>query len=215
MKRMIISKKWIIISIGIFICLCFIVVNSGLVKKIDSSDHLEEINQVYVPQKNTQQGMSASLSKVYENVQDLQNDAYAVVLGDVIKSDEDIFYNDLVHISVSDVKVLECYTGNINEGEIISIEETGCRDEAGDISIDGVPLLKENVKVLLFLTEPDNTIQKDKDGYGIIGVYQGKFFLDNDDNVYQSAFYSEYSQPITGMKTSMSFNEMKSELGVR
>ena len=61
---------------------------------------------------------------------------------------------------------------------MLTIEEAGKRMNESEISIAGVPLLKEKMKVLLFLTEPSDVIQG-FDAYGVVDCVTGKFFYDN------------------------------------
>ena len=163
----------------------------------------------YIPEKNHLLGMEASSMKEYDTLEELKEDAHAIVLADVIQSKEIISYHDLVDIAISNVEIVESYKGEYNPGDVLSIEETGTWGDDGDFSIDGVPLLREHMRALLFLTEPDNTIQGDKEGYGIIGVYQGKFFVDGDNIAHQSAEFSDYADPIKGMKIQTPLDQLE------
>lgn len=198
--------------IAICLCIAFLCIIFTQQKLFDKETNVSISSaEILLPEKNTQAGLEASLSKSYNNIQDLKNDSYAIVLGDVLLSDKSIRYNDHVDLAISDVKIIECYSGNMNPGDIISIEETGVRDDQGDISIDGVPLLKKNMRVLLFLTEPSNIVQGDQMGYGIVGVYQGKFFVDQNDQIYSSSLYSDHAVSLIQWNDGDSIEKFKKE----
>ena len=198
--------------IAICLCIAFLCIIFTQQKLFDKETNVSISSaEILLPEKNTQAGLEASLSKSYNNIQDLKNDSYAIVLGDVLLSDKSVRYNDHVDLAISDVKIIECYSGNMNPGDIISIEETGVRDDQGDISIDGVPLLKKNMRVLLFLTEPNNVVQGDQMGYGIVGVYQGKFFVDQNDQIYSSSLYSDHAVSLIQWNDGDSIEKFKKE----
>ena len=207
-------KNKIIPIILVTILICVAVLSLLFLRQIYENDFNKSPsemtgNDIFIPDINTQQGLEASFLKSYNNIKDLQNDAYAIVTGDVIKSDEDVRYNDHIDIAISEVRIIDCYLGGLQTGDVISIEETGVRNDKGDISIDGVPLLKEHMRVLLFLTEPSDVVQQTRSGYGILGSYQGKFFIDKNDFVYASTDFSDQVTPLFELGNALSLSEFE------
>lgn len=148
--------------------------------------------------------------KGYTNIWSLYDDAYEVVLADVIQTEDNILYDDIINIAPSIVQVIKGYKGKLENRQKICIEETGIRQEDGDLAIDGVPLLGENMRVLLFLTEPSNAVQKTREGYGILGVYQGKYFVDQGNTLYASADFSDNARTmITLPEENMTWGDLE------
>lgn len=176
----------------------------------------EAVNKVYFPTDSiTYNNIHATISSEYtpDNFEDLYELAHSVVIGTVTKSDESITKEDSgLVISLADVLVSEVYKGPVNVGDTVSIEETGERTDTVDVSIGGVPLLRKDMKVLLFLTEPSNVIQGDKDGYGIIGCYYGKMILNEQDTVHPASYFSSNAEIISDFSTPTSVNNVISKL---
>ena len=99
-----------------------------------------------------------------------------------------------MNIAPSEVTIRESYLGRLKKGDTVCIEETGIRQPGGDLAVDGVPLLGENMRVLLFLTEPSGEVQGTKEGYGILGVYQGKLFIDKSGGIHSGVEYSDQAR---------------------
>ena len=132
--------------------------------------------------------------KSYQSIQQMCGEAYDIVIADVIRTNENIFYNGHVNIAPSEVTIRESYLGRLKKGDTVCIEETGIRQPGGDLAVDGVPLLGENMRVLLFLTEPSGEVQGTKEGYGILGVYQGKLFIDKSGGIHSGVEYSDQAR---------------------
>ena len=156
-----------------------------------SSDIFKTEKTIILPEKNGTGSIQSSSMKGYTNIWSLYDDAYEVVLADVIQTEDNILYDDIINIAPTIVQVIKGYKGLLENGQKICIEETGKRQADGDLAIDGVPLLGENMRVLLFLTEPSNAVQKTREGYGILGVFQGKYFVDQSNILHASADFSD------------------------
>jgi len=119
-----------------------------------------------------------------DNLAELYTKSHAIVIAKVIDS-YDVNYNNRLDFTCSDIKVEKVLKGSLQANQTINIEELGIRHEEYETSIAGVPLLKENMKVLLFLTEPSDVIQG-FDAYGVVDCVTGKFFYDNNKTIHPS-----------------------------
>ena len=175
-----------------------------------SSDIFKTEKTIVLPEKYGTGSIQSSSMKGYTNIWSLYDDAYEVVLADVIQTEDNILYDDIINIAPSIVQVIKGYKGKLENRQKICIEETGIRQEDGDLAIDGVPLLGENMRVLLFLTEPSNAVQKTREGYGILGVYQGKYFVDQGNTLYASADFSDNARTmITLPEENMTWGDLE------
>ena len=121
--------------------------------------------------------------RAYSDLSQLYEESYAIVTATVTSADKQIKYNNIIDIAASSVRIDKVIKGKFNVGETIEIEETGKRNGDSDISIAGTPLLRKNMKVMLFLTEPSSQNQGIP-AYGIKGCFYGKFFFDSNNNIH-------------------------------
>lgn len=172
-------------------------------KDQESQNNFENDDGLYFPSKSAKNMNIDATMKAWNDTDQLYKEAYAIIVGTVTQADKQILYNNIDHVAASSVKVEKVIKGDIKEGDTIEIEETGVRMEYGDISIDGTPLLRKNMKVLLFLTETDDQVQGIP-AYGIRGCYFGKFFYDENDVVYPATYFAtenviplkDFSEPV-------------------
>ena len=156
-------------------------------------------SDIILPADNSTQNLGSGSMRGFASVRALYDDAYDVVIADVMNADGAVSADIAgVDIALSEVKILQSYKGKLEAGQRICIEEAGIRKVDGDLAIDAVPLLGSRMRVLLFLTNPSNAIQKTVEGYGILGVYQGKYFLDGNDQVYAAAGFSDWAVGVPG-----------------
>ena len=169
---------------------------------------------IILPESGLTQALGYGSMRGYASVQALYEAACDVVIADVVNTDGAASSAAAgVDIALSDVMILHSYKGKLEVGQTICIEETGIRRADGEYSIDAVPLLGRQNRVLLFLTEPSNAIQQTVEGYGILGVYQGKFFVDGNDRVYAAAGFSDQAAGVPGCPDSQTLQEFEKLLG--
>lgn len=128
----------------------------------------------YFPQKNnSKSSIEASWPTGYHNITDLYKGADEIIIADVVGSGESI--NDKsVDFTRTNVKVVKSLKNVLKEGQIVPITETGTViGESNDLSIDGVPLLRQNMKVILFIKIRQNNT------YIILNDYAGKYFINS------------------------------------
>ena len=94
----------------------------------------------------------------------------------------------------------------------MSVYETGWRYEDHDYSIGGEPILRKDMRVVLFLT---GVYEGDR---SVCGSYQGKIFLDENETAYPFSYYTagqdEGGGPFTDMTEPMALSELRNLLGV-
>lgn len=161
-------------------------------------------NNIYYPNPSVKNlTMDAEFSHMHENLQDLYNDSSLIIIGDVIDEgeiDPQYFYSAVS----ADVRINKIIKGDKNTGDIITIAEAGERDiEPGkDWSVAGVPLLKKNMRVLLFLKE-SYPIGENKTAYLVNTGYLGKYFYDNSGNIHSSAEFTDEAFTVSDFKNAM------------
>lgn len=149
-------------------------VNKEIVKLNTQSTTISKLNlaNTYFPQKNnSKSSIEASWAAGYYNITDLYKGADEIIIADVVGSGESI--NDKsVDFTRTNVKVVKSLKNVLKEGQIVPITETGSViGESNDLSIDGVPLLRQNMKVILFIKIRQNNT------YIILNDYAGKYFI--------------------------------------
>ncbi len=163
----------------------------------DSTD-----GEIYFPTKSEKESVMSAEMIIPKNMSELYDTAHSIVVCDIIKDDESI-QNGSVDLAISTARIVEVIKGDHQKNTDILIQETGERLQDGDISIDGVPLLRKNMKVLLFLNKPTTENYNGKTTYGIVGCYYGKFFYDNNKTVHSAVDFavdnatelSDFKQP--------------------
>ena len=140
------------------------------------------LQNAYLPQINESGGSSASWKLGYDNIQELYHGADDIIIADVIG--EGVIVD---HLSIKiDVKVVSSHKNRYKEGDLVSIHQTGeITNDGREWTIDGVPLLRKNMKVILFVRQI-----KDETGT-ILNEYQGKFLLDTNGVISYSGDYTK------------------------
>lgn len=173
--------------------------------------------EIYFPSKKTAIISIEADMKVPESVSELYSNSKNIVVCDITEDTKSINYRNIVNMEISSAKIVKVIKGDLKENETINIHETGTRKEDGDISIGGTPLLRKNMRVLLFLLEPTDTIMDGETSYGIAGCYYGKFFYDNGGTLYSAADYaddgssklSDFSAPMKEDRVLSKINEIE------
>lgn len=161
-------------------------------------------NQLYFPsEQHISTVMDASVIN-YKNTYDMYMDSVHLVIGRVTESDKSANISEQVPIAISKVKIEKVLKGGYAVGDEINIHETGERNESDELSIDGVPLLKKDMKVLLFLNKGTD-YYIGKTSHGICGVNFGKFFYDENGLIHSSLDFAgqavtkleDFTEPMT------------------
>ena len=142
-------------------------------------------------------------AKVYRSVDELAETSAVIITGECVSA-KAVYQMDNIY-TLSEIRIIEVYKGQINAGDIIQVIEMGGRDTYGEYSkhcftdekdfteltypdyfkvvcgADGFWPMKEGEQVLLFLGDTTGFL-KDIDGtlYDIIGDYDGKLYLQSD-----------------------------------
>ena len=144
-----------------------------------------------------------SRAKVYRSIDELAETSAVIITGECVSA-KAVYQMDNIY-TLSEIRIIEVYKGQINAGDIIQVIEMGGRDTYGEYSkhcftdekdfteltypdyfkvvcgADGFWPMKEGEQVLLFLGDTTGFL-KDIDGtlYDIIGDYDGKLYLQSD-----------------------------------
>ncbi len=150
----------------------------------------EEQPDVFFPEKGSSGQLASGLFSAddfSDDLQELFDQADAVVLGTVVK--DDVQYKSegsgLEH-ALSDLRAEKVWKGDINEDDAITVHEIGWRYEDGrTVSLGGEPVLQNGMKVVLFLGPP-------RDGERWIkNSFQGKFIVDGQGIVHSYEYFSD------------------------
>lgn len=174
-----------------------------------------DFTQVVFPSTNDTEGMSAMLVYVGESLAEMyqSEETGYVVIADVVLDTGIIDHEKTPDQVVSVLRLREVLKGDMQPGDLIRVPETGIRRlDGSDVAIDGVPLLRKNMRVLLFL-KPPYTMKNGETGYSIRGVYQGKFFFDTEGMLHAGASLSdEAHQQLEDCPDVMTLEEFKALL---
>lgn len=133
------------------------------------------LDNTYFPSINDAPAVfQASWAKEYRNLSDLYNSADDVIIADVSGITEE-YESGHVPYTKTGITIVRSLKGALEEGNTETVIETG--SVANNFSIDGVPLLRQNMKVILFvrISEYGNLV--------ILNDYAGKYFIDKDAKV--------------------------------
>lgn len=141
-----------------------------------------------------------SMRVVYDNKNELVNNATAIVKGEVIASEVEV---DRRGFPVTDytIKLLEVFKGNPPEEFQVRTEE-GVNNEMIHISDDGAVTFQLGEKVILFLTDEKGKRRDKHDfDYFVVGSMQGKLMevngkFKNDDFIFDTEHFAQEIQQI-------------------
>ncbi len=145
------------------ICLMMLLCACGRTSEM-TDEKIDQINQ----EETYTSGMT-SLAVIVDSMDELYEMAEAI-------ADVQVLSTETVDVdgfpqTVSTVKVLNAYVGDMQEGDMIYIREEGGELNGSTYSV-GVPTLQEEDHALLFLIDSG---LGNEDEYCIVGAYQGKF----------------------------------------
>ncbi|ADL52878.1 hypothetical protein [Clostridium cellulovorans] len=163
----------------------------------------KELKEIKVEKENIEVvNMSGKMSKIYRDVDSLEQESGLVVEGTVISNE--YIEENLITFTISTVKVTKVLKGNdvVKAGDTVKMLQTGgimtvksnpsTAKEFDDpkeveknigkkveIALEGVPVLKEGESAIIFLQKYQGSIVKD--GFVATGDYQGRFKIKNDE----------------------------------
>ena len=122
----------------------------------------------------------------YRTINELCRDAGYVIVGRVFIQE---FSSDpMSYSSYAQVWVDEVLSGDMQPDQMITVSELGAQHADGNTATtDGVPLLREGERVLLFLQGPWENSGPCKISYSLVGDYQGKFFYHQEEDCWYAA----------------------------
>ncbi|MGZ0051407.1 hypothetical protein [Brevibacillus gelatini] len=130
--------------------------------------------QLNVPQKDYRVAISQADFIQFENIEEVEKYSGYIVqaefTGKRSLKEWNLGEGEVKTASKSEVKIQKVYKGSLEEGDKISVYEPAYFD--GDVfdTIEGYNLMNEEGTYVLFLRDTG-----DKEGYAIIGMYQGKY----------------------------------------
>ena len=113
-----------------------------------------------------------------------------VIIGAVTEDGviDEKYYKKSVYANVCIEKTLK---GEINTEETIMVADIGIIQDGIEISIDGVPLLKKGMRVMLFLNRGRVIkLETEVTSYSIMGATAGKFFCDRNNKFHSVKEFS-------------------------
>ena len=176
----------------------------------------EKQEKLYFPEKNdkTNKALAEMVpEQMSSSVAEMMQKSDIVIVARVIRDDEQWLSEPSgLQNSRSVVTVEEVWKGDAAVGDSVSVYETGWRYEDHDYSIGGEPILRKDMRVVLFLT---GVYEGDR---SVCGSYQGKIFLDENETAYPFSYYTagqdEGGGPFTDMTEPMALSELRNLLGV-
>ncbi len=169
-------------------------------------------SSVYYPSGPSGMTYSAMMTLLGTTLEELYEEADIVVIARVTEDDLPEYGSDWTSSCLSMIRVLSAYKGHAAAGDELTIREIGFRKGADEeYSLDGVPLLHEDMCVLLFLragTEQSDGVAV----HTICGEYQGKFFFDTNGMLHESAELGSDSVAVIEGMESMSYEVVTEKL---
>lgn len=126
-------------------------------------------------------GISAEVAGCGETMSEMYNQSANVIVGTVVEhgTTDPKYFKTSVYANVRVERVLK---GGLSEDDTVRVADVGeFSDDGSEISVDGVPLLRRGMRVLLFLTDGHSYTVSDEGetmSYSIMGGEAGKFFID-------------------------------------
>ncbi|EJL25686.1 hypothetical protein [Brevibacillus sp. BC25] len=130
-------------------------------------------------QKDYRVAMSQANFKVFKDLNELEEFSGYIVqanfTGDRSLKEWNLGEGEIKTASKSKVTIQKVYKGSLEEGNEISVYEPAYFENDVFDTIEGYNLMSEDGTYMLFLRDTD-----DKEGYAIIGMYQGKYDIGAD-----------------------------------
>lgn len=167
---------------------------------------------VYYPSGPSGSTMSSMMTLLGTTLEELYEEADIVVMAKVVDHNVGEYGSYGINTCLSKVHILSAYKGTATVGKELTIREIGSRKSADEeYSLDGVPLLRKDMCVLLFLRA--GTEQSDGAiAHTICGEYQGKFFFDKSGMLHESAELGSDSVTVLKDMETMSYEVVNEKL---
>ncbi|KEO84945.1 hypothetical protein EL26_02775 [Tumebacillus flagellatus] len=180
---------------------------------------LPEVQAVPRPQAQVSMPL-VEFTKLYNSIEQLADEAEVVIEGTALDSTP-IPYREsesserTVSLTKVRVQVTKSFSDGIKRGDVLTVVEAGGFNtkqglglgekfnlppeelsEVVDVQMDGIPVMSQGDRVLLFLSQARTVHYLDEPFYGILGMYQGKFHIqDQEGRVFRSV--SQYDEAIS------------------
>ncbi|MBQ6789720.1 MAG: hypothetical protein IJO81_06010 [Clostridia bacterium] len=119
-----------------------------------------------------------------------------ILLCDVVSDIDEYAQYENRDAAYSDLRVVRVIKGDCEAGDMFTVKESGTRRSDGyDITPDGIPLIRKNMRMLLFLMPSDAGTPPEftKEGYTFSGLgaapYLAKIYIDENNIAYPAASY--------------------------
>ena len=170
----------------------------------------DKTDEVYFPEQGNMgfMGMLIVNDQYADSISELYGKSDMVILG-TVTSDVAQYKESGPAVALSGVKVEKVWKGEAEIGETLLVSETGWRLSDGtSLSVGGEPVLGEGMRVILFLGINYNGTRT------VMNDFQGKYFLDGEDQVYSYKYYSDLfgSDSLDEVGEKMSFDDFEALL---
>jgi|GEM_PF-580875 hypothetical protein len=160
------------------------------------NDYQSKINKINASDSAPQVQRSLSLTDEFRSIQELRDRAELIALVSV-KSTKSLTVSG-VTFTLSESEIKEVFKGDAPQ-RVINILETGGIDGKGNmISYSDNPVFQRNDQAVVFLERYVGDVAKD--AYVILGVYQGKFRVVDEDKLIPSTGVSDQLENLTSKK---------------
>jgi hypothetical protein len=160
------------------------------------NDYQSKINKINASDSAPQVQRSLSLTDEFRSIQELRDRAELIALVSV-KSTKSLTVSG-VTFTLSESEIKEVFKGDAPQ-RVINILETGGIDGKGNmISYSENPVFQRNDQAVVFLERYVGDVAKD--AYVILGVYQGKFRVVDEDKLISSTGVSDQLENLTSKK---------------
>lgn len=129
------------------------------------------------------QDFSVSVADSYVELDDLSTDSE--IIARVGINSNDFFEFDEIPFTLSDANIIEVYKGSVSN-DTMSILETGGILENVEYSVEGEKVLKEGDEAIIYVEKYEGPIKPEIDKYVIKGIYQGKYKIDDNEQLIAS-----------------------------
>lgn len=160
------------------------------------NDYQSKINKINASDSAPQVQRSLSLTDEFRSIQELRDRAELIALVSV-KSTKSLTVSG-VTFTLSESEIKEVFKGDAPQ-RVINILETGGIDGKGNmISYSDNPVFQRNDQAVVFLERYVGDVAKD--AYVILGVYQGKFRVVDEDKLIPTTGVSDQLENLTSKK---------------
>lgn len=143
-----------------------------------SSCSKSDVNNLVFPEKGKNGALFAESGYCGDTIQEMYELSANVIIGKVTENGviDEKYYKDSVYANVCIEKTLK---GELKPNDIIKVADIAVIQDGMEITIDGVPLLKKGMRVMLFLTNASKgKLETEVEFYSIMGATAGRFFCD-------------------------------------